>query len=134
MANSLKTEALSKLTEATEMEDANIMPVVTASDNLLKKITWTKLKECIENVIYGKNYRKMGKFTSGAFNLDAEVTKQVDISISVPKVPNAVIAIPRGGSPFMVSVVATSSVSSVRVACKSTKTLTNRTLDVIVFY
>ena len=37
MANSLKTEALNKLTEATEMEDANIMPVVTASDNLLKK-------------------------------------------------------------------------------------------------
>ena len=37
MANSLKTEALNKLTEATEMEDANIFPVVTASDNLLKK-------------------------------------------------------------------------------------------------
>ena len=112
MANSLKTEALNKLTEVTEMEDANIMPVV----------------------IYRKNYRKMGKFTSGAFNLDAEVTKQVDVSISVPKVPNAVIAIPRGGSPFMVSVVTTSSASSVRVACKSTKALTDRTLDVIVFY
>lgn len=134
MATSLKTEALNKLTEATEMEDANILPVVTASDNLLKKITWTKLKECIENAIYGKNYRKMGKFTSGAFDLDAEVTKQVDISISVPKAPNAVIAIPRGGSPFMVSVVTASSVSSVRVACKSTKALANRTLDVIVFY
>lgn len=84
-------------------------------------------------MIYGKNYRKMGKFTSGAFNLNAEVVKQVDVSISVPKVPNAVIAIPRGGSPFMVSVVTTSSASSVRVACKSTKALTDRTLDVIVF-
>lgn len=134
MANSLKTEALNNLTEATAMEDADIMPVVTASDNLLKKITWVKLKECMENAIYGKNYRKMKKFTSGTFNLDAEVTKQVDISISVPKVPNAVIAIPRGGAPFMVSVVTTSSVSNVRVACKSTKALTDRTLDVIVFY
>ena len=60
MATSLKTEVLSKLTEATEMEDANIMPVVTASDNLLKKITWTKLKECIENVIW-KELSQNGK-------------------------------------------------------------------------
>lgn len=133
MANSLKTEALNTLTEATEMEDADIMPVVTASDNLLKKITWVKLKEYMENAIYGKNYRKMQKFTSSTFDLDANVTNNIDVSISVSKTPTAVIAIPRGGMPFMVSV-ATTSMSNIRVACRSTYALTNRTLDVIVFY
>lgn len=132
MANSLKTEALNNLTEATAMEDACLMPVV-ASDNSLKKITWAKLKDCIEDAIYDGNYRRMQKFTSSTFDLDANVTNNIDVSISVSKTPTAVIAIPRGGMPFMVSV-ATTSMSNIRVACRSTYALNNRTLDVIVFY
>lgn len=132
MANSLKTEALNNLTEATAMEDACLMPVVD-SDNSLKKIAWAKLKDCIEDVIYDGNYRRMQKFTSSTFDLDANVTNNIDVSISVSKTPTAVIAIPRGGMPFMVSV-ATTSMSNIRVACRSTYALTNRTLDIIVFY
>lgn len=132
MTGSLKTEALNNLTEATAMEDACLMPVVD-SDNSLKKITWAKLKDCIEDVIYDGNYRRMQKFTSSTFNMDANVTNNIDVSISVSKTPTAVIAIPRGGMPFMVSV-ATTSMSNIRVACRSTYALTNRTLDVIVFY
>lgn len=137
--NSLITEALSTLQAVTSPADTDLIPVGTSNGETMKKLTFANLvsslksKLKIEDTIYENNYRRVKKFTSSSFALEANITKNIDVSISVPVNPTAVVAVQRGGMPFMVSV-NTTSMSNIQVACRSTTALTNRTIDVIVFY
>lgn len=163
MADQILGKKIADLTEKTDPVDTDVYVFGDAGTNVLKKTKWRKMLDAIAarltannltttvagyflDARQGKalkdsvdelnaNMPKVKSFTSGLFNVEANTGKTITVALSglSGKTIDGMVPIARGGMDFVVTLNKTT-VTSAEVAVKAQNALTNRTVDVLVFY
>lgn len=163
MADEITTKKVENLSENTEPADTDVYLFGASGTNVIKKIKWSNILTKLRNLLFANNctttqagygldarqgkalkdeidqlntnMRYLKKFEYSPISLQANVTKSVTVPISglSGRTIDAAIVTLRGGIPYMASINSIDS-SSIEVGLRSDGDISNRMIEVYVFY